>query len=111
MTDNGLARRVSRADLDYLKMSAENSRNAHSDEETEQLALAAAEAIRSLIAERKLLRQEVAHLRQQVSLLRNGYKKLADDLLVQLQLVEGLDSNRPGSDGVVEFPRFLERDS
>jgi hypothetical protein len=103
-------RRVSRADLDFLKMSAESSRNPHSDEETEQLALAAADAIKSLIAERKLLRQELAYLRQHVSLIRNGYQKLADDLIAQLRLFEGMERNRPGSNGVVEFPR-LERDT
>ena len=104
-------RRVSRADLDFLKMSAESSRNPHSDDETEQLALAAAEAIRSLIAERKLLRQEVAYLRQHVSLIREGYQKLANDLIEQMRFIEGLERNRAGPDGVVEFPRFLENET
>ena len=90
-------------------MSAENSRNPHSDDEMEQLALAAAEAIRSMVAERKLLRQEVAHLRQHVSLIREGYQKLANDLIEQMRFIEGLERNRPN--GVVEFPRFLEKET
>ena len=107
---DGLARRVSRADLDFLKMSAENSRNPHSDEEMEQLALAAAGAIKSLIAERKLLRQEVAHLHQHVSLIREGYQKLANDLIEQMRFIEGLERSRGAPTGVVEFPRFLEKE-
>lgn len=103
------SRRVSRADLDFLNMSAENSRNSHSDQEMERLALSAAEAIRSLIAERRLLRQEVTHLRRQMSLIREGYKKLADDLIGQLRLVEGLDQGKTGSDSIIEFPPFLEK--
>lgn len=96
-------------------MSAEGSDShadpTHSDEEMERLALAAAEAIKCLIAERKVLRQEVARLREHVALIRNSYRKLANELIAQLQLVDSLEQNKPGTDGLLQLPQFLGRDS
>jgi FMN phosphatase YigB (HAD superfamily) len=79
----------------------------HSDEETERLALAAVEAIKRLIAERNALRQEVIRLRDHVTLIRNSYRRLANELVTQLQLIDRFDSGAQGAAGLVEFPRFL----
>jgi FMN phosphatase YigB (HAD superfamily) len=79
----------------------------HSDEETDRLALAAVEAIKRLIAERNALRQEVTRLRDHVALIRNSYRRLANELVTQLQLIDRFDSEPQGTAGLVEFPRFL----
>jgi hypothetical protein len=78
-----------------------------SDEETDRLAFAAVEAIKRLIAERNALRHEVTRLRDHVALIRNSYRKLANELVTQLQLIERFDSEAQGTAGLVEFPRFL----
>jgi phage shock protein A len=69
------------------------------DNEAENLALAAAEAIRHLIRERQGFRdqlasqaREIKRLREHVMLLRDNYRKLANELIAQLKLVEKLDS-------------------
>jgi FMN phosphatase YigB (HAD superfamily) len=79
----------------------------HSDEETDRLALAAIEAIKRLIAERNALRQEVTRLRDHVALIRNSYRRLANELVTQLQLIDRFDSEAQGTGGLVEFPHFL----
>jgi hypothetical protein len=86
----------------------------HSDEETERLALAAADAIKRLIAERNALRSrlmsvesEATHLREHVTLIRNCYRRLANELVTQLQLIDRFDGEPQGTAGLVEFPRFL----
>jgi predicted nuclease with TOPRIM domain len=87
----------------------------HSDEETLQLALAAAEAIKRLIAERDELRGrlvsqelEVARLREHVGLIRDSYRRLAHELVSQLELVDKIDSEvGQETAGLVKFPRFL----
>jgi FMN phosphatase YigB (HAD superfamily) len=78
-----------------------------SDEETDRLALAAVESIKRLIAERNALRHEVTRLRDHVALIRNSYRRLANELVTQLQLVDSFDSEAQGTAGLVEFPRFL----
>ena len=79
----------------------------HSDEETDRLALAAVEAIKRLIAERNALRHEAARLRDHVTLIRNSYRRLANELVTQLQLVDSFESDAQRTAGLVEFPRFL----
>ena len=87
----------------------------HSDEETVQLALAATEAIKRLIAERNALRSrltsrehELTRLREHVALIRDSYRRLANELITQLKLVEGFDSEASQKTaGPEEFPRFL----
>ena len=81
----------------------------HSDAETERLALAAAEAIKRLVAERNALRscvtvleRELLRLRHHFTLIRDSYRKLANELITQLQLVDKLDSEvaqAPGGAG------------
>jgi hypothetical protein len=86
-----------------------------SDEETEQLALAAIEAIKRLIAERNALRglantqeRELIRLRDHVNLIRNSYRRLANELVTQLELVDSFGSEvAQGTAGLIEFPRFL----
>jgi predicted nuclease with TOPRIM domain len=86
-----------------------------SDEETDQLALAAVEAIKRLMAERNALRgrlisleHEVTRLRDHVTLIRDSYRRLANELVTQLELVDNFDREvaqeraRP-----IEFRRFL----
>jgi predicted nuclease with TOPRIM domain len=87
----------------------------HSDEETVQLALAAAEAIKRLIAERNALRsrlssreREVTRLRDHVTLIRDSYRRLATELITQLELVDNFDGEVAQETAVrIEFPRFL----
>jgi len=91
----------------------------HSDEETMRLALAAADAIKRLVADRAALRSrlsareaELARLRQHVDLIRNNYRKLASELVAQLEIVDKIESDdAKDTDGVVEFPRFLDNAS
>jgi hypothetical protein len=71
----------------------------HSDAETEQLAVAAVEAIKRLVSERNALRSrvtvlehELVRLRDHFTLIRDSYRKLANQLITQLQLVDKLDS-------------------
>lgn len=78
-----------------------------SDDETEKLALAAAEAIKRLIAERHALRGEVAakerelkRFHERFMLVRDSYRKLANELVAQLQLFERLEKEEaPASTG------------
>jgi hypothetical protein len=69
-----------------------------SDDETEKLALAAVEAIKRLIAERHTLRgelvvkeRELKRLNERFILVRDSYRKLANELVAQLQLFERLE--------------------
>jgi len=87
----------------------------HSDEEMVELALAAAEAIKRLVAERTALRnllaareEEVARLREHIRMIRDSYRRLANELASQIELVDKLDSEA-GQEiaGLVKFPRFL----
>jgi hypothetical protein len=95
--------------LELMSDEAPNARAdpLYSDEETDQLALAAVEAIKRLIAERNALRHEVTRLRDHVTLVRNSYRRLANELVTQLQLVDSFDSEAQGTAGLIEFPRFL----
>jgi len=87
----------------------------HSDEETVQLALAATEAIKRLVAERNALRSrltsrehELTRLREHVALIRDSYRRLANELIAQLKLVDSFDSESSQTTaGPEEFPRFL----
>jgi len=108
------------AGADWLMSDEDTSGQAfHSDEKTVQLALAAADAIQRLVADRKALRSrlsardaELARLRQHVVLLRDNYRRLASELVSQLEIVDRIDSEvAKGTDGIVEFPRFLENAS
>ena len=70
----------------------------HSDDETEKLAVAAVDAITRLITERHALRGELAakereltRLRERFILVRDSYRKLANELVTQLQLFEKLE--------------------
>jgi hypothetical protein len=84
----------------------------HSDDETVQLALAAAEAIKRLVAERATLRNllaakeaEVARLRDHIGKIRDSYGRLANELASQIELVDKLESDvRQETAGLVEFP-------
>jgi hypothetical protein len=73
----------------------------HSYAETERLALAAAEAIKRLVAERNALRSRVTVLDRELlrlldhfTLIRNSYRKLANELITQLQFVDKLERGR-----------------
>jgi hypothetical protein len=96
-------------------MSDEAQADSRSDEETEQLALAAIEAIKRLIAERNALRslantqeRELIRLRDHVSLIRNSYRRLANELVTQLELVDSFRNEvAKGTAGLIEFPRFI----
>ena len=96
-------------------MSAEtpytHSHAPHSDEENERLALAAGEAIKSLVAERKLLRQEVVRLREHVALIRNSYHRLANELIAQLQVIDSLEKDRAANERLLEFPKFMGKEA
>jgi hypothetical protein len=70
----------------------------HSDDETEKLAVAAVDAIKRLITERHTLRGELAakereltRIRERFILVRDSYRKLANELVTQLQLFENLE--------------------
>src|SRR6516165_11995511 len=91
----------------------------NSDEDAVQLALAAAEAIKLVVAERTALRNlltakeaEVARLREHIGMIRDSYRRLANELASQIELVDKLDSEA-GQEiaGLVKFPRFLENAS
>ena len=82
----------------------------HSDDETEKLALAALEAIKRLIAERHALRGEIAskerelkRLRERFILVRDSYRKLANELVGQLQLFERLEKEEARASGGAEL--------
>ena len=73
----------------------------HSDE-AEKLALAAVDAITQLITERRALRGELAtkerelmRLRERFTLVRDSYRKLANELVTQLKLFEALEREEP----------------
>ena len=88
----------------------------HSDDETAQLALTAVEAIQRLLAERTALRslvntqeREMRRLREHLNLIRSSYRRLANELVTQLELIDSFDSEvAQGTAGLKEFPRFLE---
>jgi phage shock protein A len=68
------------------------------DNDAENVALAAAEAIKHLIRERHGFRDQIAsqareikQLREQVMLLRDSYRKFANELIAQLKLIEKLN--------------------
>src|SRR5262245_12650873 len=70
----------------------------HLDDETEKLAIAAVEAIKRLINERHALRadlvakeDELARLRERFGLVRDSYRKLANELVTHLHLFESLE--------------------
>jgi chromosome segregation ATPase len=87
----------------------------HSDDEIAQLALTAVEAIKRLLAERTALRsrvntqeREMIRLREHLNLIRNSYRRLANELVTQLQLIDSFDSEvAQRTAGLIEFPRFL----
>jgi hypothetical protein len=88
----------------------------HSDEETEKLALATVEAIRRLISERHALRghlvakeRELTHLRERFTLVRDSYRKLANELVTQLKLFESLEREPriAGTYGTTQSPPRL----
>jgi hypothetical protein len=65
----------------------------------EQLALAAADAIQRLVAERNALRsqsdaqaQELTHLRRYLTLIRDSYRRLALEFVTQLQHIDSAAS-------------------
>jgi len=73
-----------------------------SDDETEKLAVAAVDAITRLIVERHALRGELAvrereliQLRERFTLVRDSYRKLANELVSQLKLFETLEREEP----------------
>lgn len=77
------------------------------------MALAEVEAIKRLAAERNALRsrlisreREVTRLRDHVALIRDSYRRLANELVTQLELADNFDSESPQGT-VAEFPRFL----
>jgi hypothetical protein len=106
----------------------------HSDEGTDQLVLA---GVKRLIAERNALRSRLISREREavryVSLIRDSYQRLANELITQLELVDKFDSEvapgtdaptnglitqlelvdkfdnevAPGTDAPTEFPRFL----
>ncbi len=81
-----------------------------SDDETEKLALAAVDAITRLVAERHALRgdlaakeRELTHLRERFILVRDSYRKLANELVTQLQLFERLEKEEARTSGGAEL--------
>jgi len=88
----------------------------NSDEDAVQLALAAAEAIKLVVAERTALRNlltakeaEVARLREHIGMIRDSYRRLANELVSQIELVDKLEGDvRPETASLIEFPRFLD---
>jgi len=80
------------------------------DDETEKLALAAVDAITRLVAERHTLRadlttkeRELTRLREGFVLVRNSYRKLANELVAQLQLFERLEKEETRASGGAEL--------
>jgi hypothetical protein len=80
------------------------------NDETEKLALAAVEAINRLIAERHALRgelsakeRELKHLHERFILVRDSYRKLATELVAQLQLFERLEREEARASGGAEL--------
>ena len=52
--------------------------------------------------------RELIRLRDHVNLIRNSYRRLANELVTQWELVDGFDSAvAQGTAGLIEFPRFL----
>jgi hypothetical protein len=90
-----------------------------SDDESEKIALAAVDAIKRLIAERNALRGELAakerelkRLDERFILVRDSYRKLANELVAQLQLFERLekDEARASSGAELHWLRGEPRD-
>ena len=90
-----------------------------SDDETERLAVAAVDAIKRLIAERHALRgklvakeHELTRLRERFILVRDSYRKLANELVTQLQLFEKLerDEARASTGAELRWLRTEPRD-
>src|SRR5215510_3314552 len=80
------------------------------DDEAEKLALAAVDAITRLVAERHTLRaelatkeQELTRLRERFVLVRDSYRKLANELVAQLQLFERLEKEETRASGGAEL--------
>src|SRR5262245_22339804 len=80
------------------------------DDETEKLALAAVDAITRLVAERHTLRadlatkeRELTRLREDYVLVRNIYRKLANELVAQLQFFERLGKEETRASGGAEL--------
>jgi hypothetical protein len=80
------------------------------DADTEQLALAAVDAIKHLIAERKalgnrvaVLEYELARVRDHFDLIRDSYRKLANELVAQLKIVDKFESETRVSTGEAEL--------
>ena len=47
-------------------------------------------------------------LREHLNLIRNSYRRLANELVTQLELIDSFDSEvAQGTAGLIEFPRFL----
>ena len=81
-----------------------------SDDEAEKLALAAVEAINKLIAARHTLRgelvakeSEVKRVHERLILVRDSYRKLANELVAQLQLFERLEREEARDSGGAEL--------
>jgi hypothetical protein len=87
----------------------------HLDDETAKLALTAVEAIKRLLAERTALRslantreREVIRLREHLDLIRNSCRRLANEFVTQLEIIDSFDREAvQGTAGLIEFPRFL----
>jgi hypothetical protein len=80
------------------------------DDETEQLALAAAEAIKRLVQERHALRRELVvkegelqRLHERFILVRDSYRRLANELVGQLKLFEKLEHDEARATGSAEL--------
>lgn len=70
------------------------------DQETERLALAAADAIHRLIAERKAFRnyaaaleRELTRLQRHFTLIRDSYRRLTSEFVTQLQHIDSAAGN------------------
>jgi len=81
-----------------------------SDDEVDKLALAAVDAINRLIAERHSLRSELVAKESEVKrvhkrfiLVRDSYRKLANELVAQLQLFERLEREEARESGGAEL--------
>ena len=90
-----------------------------SDDETERLAVVAVDAIKRLITERHALRgelvakeHELTRLRERFILVRDSYRKLANELVTQLQLFEKLerDEARASTGAELRWLRTEPRD-
>jgi hypothetical protein len=74
-----------------------------SDDEAEKLALAAVEAINKLIAALVAKESEVKRVHERFILVRDSYRKLANELVAQLQLFERLEREEARDSGGAEL--------